>query len=73
MPYEPIPATMQAVVLKDYDGSPLSLSVTELPIPALTSGQVLVKISGGIDQPVGFSFLTRPVRYHESAAGRSRV
>lgn len=48
---------MKALLLKDYDGKPESLSLADVPIPALAPGQVLVKIAAASINPSDLVFL----------------
>jgi len=52
-----LPTHMKAVVLKDYDGTPQSLKVADLPVPRLSSGQVLIKLAATSIGPADLMFL----------------
>jgi NADPH2:quinone reductase len=58
---------MLAILLKDYDGAPSSLSLNEIPTPTLKHGQVLVKMAATPINPSDLIFLkgqygiTKPV------------
>ena len=54
---EPIPDTMQAVVLHAYDGAPDSLRVETRPVPRPQRGQVLVKMTAAPINPSDLMFL----------------
>lgn len=63
----PIPTGMKAIVLKDYNATPESLALLELPVPRLKSGQVLVKMAASPINPSDLTFMkgeygiTKPV------------
>jgi hypothetical protein len=48
---------MKAVVLKDYDGTPQSLTVADLPVPSLRPGEVLIQIAATSIGPADLMFL----------------
>jgi NADPH:quinone reductase-like Zn-dependent oxidoreductase len=48
---------MDAVVLKDYDGTPQSLVTADVPVPRLRPGQVLVKLAATSIGPADLMFL----------------
>ena len=48
---------MKAVVLNDYEGTPRSLTVADLPVPALKPGQVLIKLAATSIGPADLMFL----------------
>jgi len=48
---------MRAVVLKDHDGTPRSLTVADLPVPSLRPGQVLIKLAATSIGPADLMFL----------------
>src|SRR5215469_10005786 len=48
---------MKAVVLRDYDGTPRSLTVADLPVPSLRPGQVLIKLAATSIGPADLMFL----------------
>ena len=57
MAAEHIPFKMKALVLNDYDGTALSLERSEIPVPALKPGQVLIKIAAAAVNPSDLVFL----------------
>src|SRR6516225_7449636 len=54
----PLPATMRAVQLKDYDPKPESLTVAEVPVPRPGPGEVLVKVFASPVNPSDLTFIT---------------
>ncbi|HLW51933.1 MAG TPA: zinc-binding dehydrogenase [Candidatus Angelobacter sp.] len=54
----PLPATMRAVQLRDYDGKPDSLAVAEVPVPRPGPGEVLVKVFASPVNPSDLMFIT---------------
>ena len=52
-----LPTRMNAVVLKDYDGTPQSLVTADVPVPRLRPGQVLVKLAATSIGPADLMFL----------------
>src|SRR6516162_5770066 len=54
----PLPATMLAVQLKDYNGKPESLTLAEVPIPRPGPGEVLVKVFASPVNPSDLMFIT---------------
>jgi NADPH:quinone reductase-like Zn-dependent oxidoreductase len=56
MPF--IPETMRAVQLRDYDGTPGSLTVAQVPVPRPGPGQVLVKVFASPVNPSDLMFIT---------------
>ena len=54
----PLPATMRAVQLKDYDPKPESLTVAEVPVPRPGPGEVLVKVFASPVNPSDLMFIT---------------
>src|SRR5215470_6343321 len=48
---------MRAVVLKDHDGTPRSLTVADLPVPSLKAGQVLIRVEAASIGPADLMFL----------------
>jgi NADPH2:quinone reductase len=52
-----IPATMRAVLLRDYEGGPDSITVDEVPVPHPGPGQVLVKIAASPVNPSDLAFI----------------
>jgi NADPH:quinone reductase-like Zn-dependent oxidoreductase len=54
----PLPATMRAVQLHDYDGKPSSLTVAQVPVPRPGAGEVLVKVFASPVNPSDLMFIT---------------
>src|SRR5262245_27971629 len=54
----PLPATMRAVQLRDYDGKPGSLTVAEISLPRPGPGEVLVRVSASPVNPSDLMFIT---------------
>jgi len=52
-----LPTHMKAVVLKDYQGTPQSLTAADLSLPSLGSGQVLIKLEATSIGPADLMFL----------------
>lgn len=53
----PLPATMRAVQLRDYDGKPESLTVAQIPVPRPGPGEVLVKVFASPVNPSDLMFI----------------
>lgn len=53
-----LPATMRAVQLREYDGKPESLTVTQVPVPRPGPGEVLVKVFASPVNPSDLMFIT---------------
>src|SRR5215510_4342990 len=54
----PLPTTMRAVQLQDYNGKPDSLRVAEVPVPRPGPGEVLVKVFASPVNPSDLMFIT---------------
>src|SRR5260370_38039410 len=54
----PLPVTMRALQIKDYDGKPGSLTVAEVPVPRPGAGEVLVKVFASPVNPSDLMFIT---------------
>jgi len=52
-----IPATMRALLLRDYNGRPESLTVGEVPVPRPGPGQVLVRVAASPVNPSDLMFI----------------
>src|ERR1700682_3393532 len=52
-----LPSTMRAVQLRDYDGKPDSIIVSEIPVPRPGSGEVLVRVFASHVNPSDLMFL----------------
>lgn len=53
----PLPSTMRAVQLRDYDGKPESISIGEVPVPHPGPGEVLVKVFASPINPSDLMFI----------------
>lgn len=51
------PPTMRAVLLRDYDGRPTSITVANVPVPRPGPGQVLVRIAASPVNPSDLAFI----------------
>ena len=54
----PLPTTMRAVQLQDYNGKPDSLRAAEVPVPRPGPGEVLVKVFASPVNPSDLMFIT---------------
>ena len=52
-----IPSTMRAVLLRDYEGGPESITVAEVPTPQPGRGQVLIQIAAAPVNPSDLAFI----------------
>ena len=52
-----IPTTMRAVLIKDYDGGPESMTIAEVPVPRPGPGQVLVRMEAAPINPSDVMFI----------------
>jgi len=52
-----IPETMQAVLLRDYDGRPGSIVIAEVDVPRPEHGQVLIRIAAAPVNPSDLAFI----------------